>query len=380
MIINLKRHAFVVTLIISAIAKSLSASPAVLHETDVFTSGSEGYAIFRIPTITKSQKGTLLGFAEGRKNNGSDTGDIDIVLKRSLDNGKSWSDVITVWDDGENTCGNACPVVIRDSGRILVVATRNLGTDHEKEIMAGTSEDGRRVFSMFSDDDGLTWSTPKDITKQVKKDHWRWYATGPVHGIQMQNGRVVIPANHSDHSDPNTTGTATYQSHIIYSDDAGDTWQLGGTIGKMTNESTVAELPDGSLVQNMRSYHGLNRRAVSFSKDGGKTWSGIYLDPELIEPVCQGALIRYDVNGKSYFAFTNPASKKRENLTLRISNDGYRSWNQSILVNSGFSAYSDMVITSNGNLGCFYESADSNGKSYGKITFKLINSIMIFND
>ena len=137
---------------------------------DIFQKGQDGYACFRIPAIVKSKNGTLLAFAEARKNSCSDTGNIDLVLKRSEDGGKTWSSTITIWDDGDNVCGNPAPVVDQKTGRILLVSCWNLGEDHEKEIIDKTSKDSRRIYVLYSDNDGKSWSTPKDITSSVKLD------------------------------------------------------------------------------------------------------------------------------------------------------------------------------------------------------------------
>ena len=209
--------------------------------TDIFQKGQDGYACFRIPAIVKSKNGTLLAFAEARKNSCSDTGNIDLVLKRSEDGGKTWSSTITIWDDGDNVCGNPAPVVDQETGRILLVSCWNLGEDHEKEIIDKTSKDSRRIYVLYSDNDGKSWSTPRDITSSVKRSDWTWYATGPCHGIQLQNkkhkGRLVVSANHM------VAGTKSYHSQLIYSDDKGDTWKLGGVVKKHGgNESSVVEL------------------------------------------------------------------------------------------------------------------------------------------
>ena len=166
----------------------------------VFKSGSNGYNTFRIPSIIKTKTGSLLAFAEGRKNNASDSGDIDIVIRRSEDNGKTWGDLIIIRDDGENVCGNPSPVLDKKTGNIFLLSTWNLGRDTESMIINETSEDTRRIYVMSSRDGGISWSEPKEITKDVKKDNWTWYATGPVHGIQIQNGsysgRMIIPCDH----------------------------------------------------------------------------------------------------------------------------------------------------------------------------------------
>ena len=166
----------------------------------LFKSGTEGYQCFRIPAIVTTTEGTLLAFAEGRKKGCSDTGNIDLVMKRSEDNGKTWSNLLVIRDDGENVCGNPAPVVDESTGTIHLLSTWNLGEDPEKKIIEGNSKDTRRVFVMESGDDGKSWSSPLEITSSVKQDHWTWYATGPCHGIQLKEGphrdRLIIPCDH----------------------------------------------------------------------------------------------------------------------------------------------------------------------------------------
>ncbi len=269
-------------------------SPALktVTRTIVFQSGESGYHSFRIPALIVSPKGTLLAFAEGRKNSLSDSGNIDLVLKRSTDQGKTWSQLSVLWNDGENTCGNPCPVIDQSTGRIWLPLTWNHGKDHQKQIKDKTGLDTRRVYMSYSDDDGVTWKTPYEITNSTKKPEWTWYATGPGNGIQLtygkHKGRLVIPCDHNVTLD----GKIVRRSHAIYSDDHGKTWQLSQAIGEKTNECAVVELTDGRLLMNMRSYHGKNRRAIAFSEDGGETWSDVTLDQALIEPVCQASLIR----------------------------------------------------------------------------------------
>ncbi|MFA5735250.1 MAG: sialidase family protein, partial [Proteiniphilum sp.] len=193
----------------------------------IFRASTEGYSCFRIPAVVKSKKQTLLAFAEGRKRNCKDEGDIDLVLRRSTDNGKSWSPLIMVWDDRDNTCGNPSPVVDPETGRIHLLMTWNLGEDNIGEINTGTSTDTRRVYHSYSDDDGLTWSTPREITSMAKESSWGWYATGPCHGIiltrEPYRGRIVIPCDYIEVG----AGRRQY-SHVIYSDDKGITWRIGG--------------------------------------------------------------------------------------------------------------------------------------------------------
>lgn len=327
--------------------------PTPLTETDVFVSGSEGFHTYRIPSLIVTLDGTVLAFSEGRESV-SDSGDIDIVLRRSLDSGATWEPLQVVVDMGGDTAGNPCPVVDRETGTLWMPFTGNLGVDSEQEIIAGTSEGTREVYVTRSDDDGLTWSTPTLITGQVKRPEWTWYATGPGRGIQLADGRFVIPCNHTDGTHPTVDPNFSY-SHVITSDDRGMSWQLGGIVaGGKTNESQVAELDDGSLVLNMRAYHPEHRRAVARSFDRGETWSPLTLDPALVEPICQGSLIGHD--GRLFFS--NPASWTRVNMTVRRSTDGGETWDASKSIYPDISGYSALSALPDGNLGCLYERGD----------------------
>ena len=323
----------------------------------LFKAGDSGYACFHIPAIVKTGKGTLLAFAEARKKGCSDTGDIDLVLRRSTDAGKSWSSLQIVWDDGENVAGNPAPVVDNETGAIFLLCTWNLGNDHESRIIDQTSLDTRRIYVMQSGDDGSNWSQAKEITSTVKLPSWTWYATGPVHGIQLKSkpykGRLIIPCDHIE------AGTKKYFSHVIYSDDHGSTWNLGGTTPQdQVNECTVAELPDGRLMLNMRNYDRRQKnRKVSISGDGGVSWTDLRDDPKLIEPICQAALLDITFKGRrKVLGFLNPSdSLLRRNLELKLSSDEGQSWWVLSTVHAGSSAYSDLVQVNRQELGCLYE-------------------------
>ncbi len=381
-----------------AVKKTDTAS--AIESVDVFVSGQDGYHTYRIPAIVATQQGTLLAFCEARKSGRSDTGNIDTLVRRSTDQGKTWSDSIVVWDDGDNTCGNPAPVVDQSTGTIWLPLTWNLGSDDESEIKAGTSDHPRRVFITHSNDDGLTWAEPTEISQSVRKDHWRWYATGPGNAIQLADrkhaGRLLIPANHSDHSDPNSH---YYRSHVFWSDDHGQSWQLGGVHEDRTNESAVIEREDGSLLQAMRSYHGTNQRAMATSNDGGRSWSKVYLDPALDTPVCQASMLRYPMrrisptgnpqagnpqagntqagnprgddatNDKSRLLFASPKGKKRKNLHVWVSDDEGKTWPISKQIDAGDAAYCNLIALPGGQVGLLYEKG--NYQSITLATFPL---------
>ena len=335
--------------------------PFVSHTNElkyIFKSGSEGYNTFRIPSIITTDSGVVLAFAEGRKNSSSDSGDIDLVLKRSTDGGKTWGDLIVIRDDSTNVCGNPSPVIDRKTGKIFLLSTWNRGDDTEFEIINMTSVDTRRVYVMNSIDEGLSWSKPIEITDKVKKPNWTWYATGPVHGIQIREGskkgRMIIPCDHIE------ANTKKYYSHIIYSDDGGSSWNIGGTTPQdQVNECSVAEIGKGKLILNMRNYDRTQmNRKISISNDYGESWGDIYDDKTLVEPICQASILRYSFKGygRNDLLFINPADKnKRLNMTLRLSNDLGRTWKGEFILHEGPSAYSDITKLRNGNVGCLFE-------------------------
>ncbi|MBJ6366578.1 sialidase family protein [Snuella sedimenti] len=338
----------------------------------LFVPWEEGYACFRIPSVVTTNRGAVLAFCEARKLGCSDTGDIDLVMKKSVDNGLTWSPLRVIWNDNDNVCGNPAPVVDAETGNVHLLATWNNGEDHESEIINGTSIDSRTVFQLTSSDEGETWTQPKDITANVKQDNWSWYATGPVHGIQLKKGvnkgRLVIPCDHIEKDSKH------YYSHVIYSDDHGATWKLGGTTpGHQVNECTVAELSNGDLILNMRNYKRdtTKTRQIAFSKDGGITWENQRFDKQLPEPRCQGALLTVKKGDRNILLFTNPAdTNSRVNMTLSISYDDGLSWNKKIVIHESHAAYSDLTALQNGDILIFYEAGNEN--PYEAIRYKII--------
>jgi len=338
----------------------------------IFKSGSDGYNCFRIPTIIKAKKDVILAFAEGRKKSCSDTGDVDLVYKKSYDNGKTWSSLKVIWDDGGNTCGNPSPVLDKKSGRISLLATWNRGEDKEWQIIDKKSIDTRHVYLIHSNDNGESWTNPKEITSNVKLNNWTWYATGPVNGIQLMNGpnkdRLIIPCDHIE------ADTKHYYSHIIYSDDGGLNWNLGGsTMQHQVNECTVIEFKNGDLLLNMRNYTDDRLRKLSVSKDQGISWGDIFSDESLIEPICQASMINIQRPfKKELLAFSNPNSKNaREKMTIQFSLDQAETWSQKILIHEGPSAYSNLVQLSNNEIACLFEGGIKS--AYEGIAFKKIS-------
>ena len=352
--------------LVSFSALSLGAEPAINPpaQIPVFVSGEGGYDTYRIPALAITANGTLLAFCEGRKGSSADYGDIDLLLRRSTDNGKTWQPAQVLVDDGERTCGNPCPMVDRKTGAVILLITKNNANERESQIMKGEAAP-RTVWVLKSSDDGITWSTPVDISAQTRRPDWRWYATGPCHGIQLADGRLVAPCDHS-------TGPKNedMHAHVLYSDDGGGTWNIGGVAESRTNECAVLELADGSLYLNMRNYRQTRLRAVASSTDKGLNWGVVTDDQALIEPVCQASVLRLSSaaeGGKNRVIFSNPASAKRENMTVRMSYDECKTWPVAKVLWPGPSAYSDLVVAADGQIGCLYERGEKN--PYESIVF-----------
>lgn len=344
---------------------------ATVERLNLWTSGEEGYHTFRIPALVVTASGTLLAFCEGRRDSMWDTGSIDMLVKRSEDGGRTWGPAIPVWRDPGHTCGNPCPVVDRVTGAVWLLMTWNRGDDREREIIAGTSRDTRRAFVTHSADDGRTWAAPREITADVKRPGWTWYATGPGAGIQLERGacagRLVIPC---DFVGP--PGSDWNGSHVLLSDDHGATWRLGGICPqRKVNECEAVELADGRLLINMRNYERTTTcRQVAFSDDGGETWRDPGFDRTLIEPFCQASIRRHSwpAGGKpGVILFSNPASEtERIRMTVRASFDEGKTWPAARVLEEGFSAYSDLAVLPDGTILCLHETGAT--RTYGALT------------
>lgn len=348
-----------------------------------FRAGRAGYASYRIPAVVVTRAGTVLAFCEGRADSARDHGHIDIVLRRSTDGGRTWGPLAVAADNGGHLAGNPAPVVL-DTGRILLVHVRSAATADEDAILRGrvNAADGRRVWVAYSDDDGVTWSSPKDITDQVKKPDWRWYATTPGHAIQLSTGRVVVPGNHSVPPAGTDAGNEAGYSggHCLLSDDRGETWYLGyvdeTTDGHVNaNETTAAELPDGRVYFNTRNDTGGARpaapspgsRADAHSEDGGESLAHPFRpQPGLTAPVCEGSVLQ--LRDPDLLLFSGPADPAaRAAMTLRASADGGTTWRPAHTVDGLPAAYSDLVRIDTGTVGLLYETGDFG--PYETITF-----------
>ena len=360
----------------------------------VFLSGSEGHKSYRIPAIISLPNGDILAFCEGRVNGSNDYGDINIVMKRSNDKGKTWSILQTLVDHSSLQAGNPAPVVdLTDpsfpNGRIFLFY--NTGNNHESEVRKGNGL--REVWYKTSTDNGKTWSEAVNITLQVHRpkqpqvnsaynfsEDWRSYANTPGHAMQFKNGkykgRIYIAANHSA-GNP-LPRYADGRAFGYYSDDHGRTFHLSDDISTQGgNEATAAELSNGKLMINARNQMGnIKARIIAISNNGGQKWDTTYFDNNLPDPVCEGSILTIGKKkNKSILAFCNAADTvQRNNLTLRISYDEGTTWKKNILIDKSptpdkgrdYTAYSDIVDLGKNKIGVLYERA-----GYSEITFTI---------
>ncbi|MFE0377991.1 exo-alpha-sialidase [Streptomyces inhibens] len=349
-----------------------------------YRAGTEGYTSFRIPAVVRARSGAVLAFAEGRVSSAADSGDIDLVLKRSMDGGRTWGPLQIVARNGTGTAGNPAPVVLA-GGRVLLLQVHNAADATEDRIRRGRvpPADGRRVRLQHSDDDGASWSPPREITDQAKLPQWRWYATGPGHALRLRHGpyagRLIVPANHSTPpTAPEDTGAEPRYNggHALLSDDDGANWRIGyrdsGTDPAVApNETTAAELPDGSVYLNARNEAAAAwRRVDAVSTDGGEHLLRPFRPQAgLAGPACQGSALH--LGDRDALLFSGPAHPAaRALMTLRTSRDAGLTWRHAHTVAGLPAAYSDLVRLDRGSVGLLYETGDFS--AYSTITFRRI--------
>jgi Neuraminidase (sialidase) len=343
------------------VALLLGAAPATaaepeLQKTDLFRAGEGGYVVYRIPGLVATKTGTLLAYCEARKDGVADWGRIDVLLRRSTDGGATWSEprrmaeLPPAWEKIPE---------VREAGGItvnnpLAIADETTGVVHFLYCV-----EYARCFYVRSDDDGVTFSKPVEITATFKRFRpeydWKVIATGPGHGIRLQNGRLLVPVwlSTSAKGPHHPSCVAT-----VYSDDGGKTWERGEIVVRPPaladpSEAAVAELSDGRVMLNIR-HEGAQRRAVSVSPDGATGWSEPRLDEALPDPVCMASMAQ-SARGLLFCNLDNGADRERKNLTLKLSRDAGRTWNVLRRIEPARSGYSDLAVGSDGTVYCLYE-------------------------
>ncbi|WP_019073083.1 sialidase family protein [Streptomyces hokutonensis] len=350
-----------------AAAQTTSPTPEFDQQVLFKASQDPGYACFRIPAVVKTNDGTLLAFAEGRVLNCGDAADIDIVVKRSTDDGATWSPLQVVNRGGGDTHGNPAPVVDRRTGRILLAETYNTGRTDSASCSVPCD---RTPHLQYSDDDGLTWSQPRDLSDEILPPKWNsWYATGPVHGIQLtrgkHKGRLVFGVNTETWDGTRVTAN---NAALIVSDDGGDHWRIGatdsypiaadGTWRQKPSELTMTERTDGSILVSGREQDGtdLGHRTQAVSRDGGDSFTAPFRDlPGLYAPQVQCATLGL---GSRILLSCDADPDRRRTMMIRSSYDGGRTWDsvdRGTVVTKDWSGYSDMARIDGDTVGLLYE-------------------------
>jgi sialidase-1 len=348
----------------------------LLEKLNLWRAGEGGYALYRIPGLLVTKRGSVLAWCEARKTPRGDWGTIDIQMRRSTDGGRTF--------DAPRTIAN----VEGPKQKNPVALAQKLGTNDEvtynNPVMIADKNGAvhflfcleyMRCFYARSDDDGRTFTPPGEITAtfdQFRPEYnWKVLATGPGHGIQLRNGRLLATVWLSD-----GTGGHAHRPSVnttIYSDDHGKTWRRGAIIIPNTpdwvypSEAVAVELTDGRVLFNSRSESKAHRRLIAYSKDGATNWTTPVFHDELVEPICLGSMIRLSEK-PSRLLFVNPNNltradgketpgmgRDRKNISVRLSTDEGRTWPVTKVLEPGPSGYSDLAVAKDGTILCLYE-------------------------
>jgi sialidase-1 len=298
-----------------------------VQHTELFTPGEEPGRAYRIPAMVVLPGDVLLAFAESRIDAMSDLLDINIVMKRSLDGGKTWSSIQVIEDEDSHTVHSPAPVFDRDTGKVWLPFCKDYQT----------------LYITESDDNGLTWSAARNLSDELGLTQDNWCHNGPGNGIQLTSGRLVIP----------TTQT---EPRVLYSDDHGLTWMLGGPIGN-GSEPQVFERTDGALCANLRNERAAFR-IVACSLDGGGTWGQWSYQKDLPDAGTQASIMRYSTvsdQGRNRILFSNPGAPYRGEFTIRLSYDEGVTWPVKRMVYEGAAGYSQLAVLSDHTILALFE-------------------------
>lgn len=368
-----------ITAAIAAVQTTRAAGP-IIEKINLFTSNKDGYALYRIPGIIVTKAGSVLAYCEARRTGTSDWDTIDLYLRRSTDGGRSWSERRRIADVTGPKTRNPVAIERKQANADDVTYNNPVAiADENGSVHFLFCLEYARCFYLRSDNDGETWSQPLEITNTFqafrREYNWRVLATGPGHGIQLRNGRLIVPVWLSLGTAGN--GHSPSVSSVIFSDDHGLNWRRGdiavpNTPATLNPSETVAvELSDGHVMLNVRNHAPQHRRLVTTSSDGATGWTRPRLDDALVEPVCMASLVRFPwraADHRSRLVFANPhnleradgaakpgGSRDRKNLSIRFSDDDGRTWSVPQPLEPGNSAYSDLAVLPDRTVLCFYE-------------------------
>ncbi len=380
-------------LVIACVWTSAHAAEPMLEQIPMFESATDGYALYRIPGLIVTAKGTVLAYCEARRTGKSDWDTIDIMLRRSTDGGKTFSPRQRIADVPGPHIKNPVALAQKLAEPTDITYNNAVGfADRDGSVHFLFCLEYSRCFYIRSDDDGRTFSKPVEITgtfEKFRSDYdWKVLATGPAHGIQLRTGRLVVPIWLS-------TGTGGHAhrpsvTSTIYSDDHGRTWKAGDVAVPNTdewinpNETVIVELADGRVMLNVRSESLKHRRLVTVSPDGSTGWSTPKFDDALLEPICMASIVRFSAQpdgDKNRILFANPhnlsrldgkdeegKSRDRKNISIKVSYDEGQTWEVNKVLEPSYSAYSDLAVLSDGTILCLYETGRKSDNEKKKST------------
>jgi len=347
--------------LLAGLAASAARAEALPTPIDVYVSGQDGYHAFRIPALEVAPDGSLVAVAEARKYTSADPGmgkqEIDLVCKRSTDDGATWSPMAVIEHAGPLwAAANPATLVDRDTGKLWVFYMRAKPACSTESARPGT--DDLATLARWSADSGKTWSGPVDLTaaaRDMNDKTWRSSTTGPGGALQTRSGRLVV-----------ALWKMPFADLAMFSDDHGLTWRRGqfapGTQGG--DECKIIELADGRLLFDMRQETGPTRWFAD-SSDGGATWT--HLRPGITVTPVACAIKRLTVGGRSWVLWTGPEGMSRKRLVIRTSGDEGLAFPHERLLTDGFAAYSDLVVLKDGSVGVMWERGVK--KNYEFISF-----------
>ena len=318
-----------------------------------------GVSCYRIPAIITAPNGDLVAAIDERVPSCGDlkwSKDINIVIRRSVDNGDSWSEIETVVDYPFGKSASDPSMIVDKVTGAIFLFFNFMDLDNEKDVYC--------LKVMKSMDNGRTWSSPIDITSQIAKSEWhndfKFITSG--RGIQASSGKLL-----------HTLVNLEKGLHLFGSDDHGESWYLIDNPIIPGNESKIVELVDGTWMINSR-INGKGFRFVHTSTDEGATWLS-KPDSSLIDPGCNASIIRFtsikEGADKNRLLFSNAKMKEnRINMTVRISYDEGKSWTKGKTIYNEGSAYSSMSILANGDIGLFFEKDDYQENVFVRLTLE----------
>ena len=338
--------------------------------------GEAGVHTYRIPAMTVARDGTLVVAFDARNQSAGDLpGDIDILVRRSSDLGRTWSAAQRVVDfAGGIGGGDASLLTDRDTGRIFLFyayAPPGVGMFKSNSDRDPASVRTQHPHMIWSDDEGRTWDGPRNLIADIKPEGARGMFATSGHGIQLSAyspapGRLLQPYAWLD-------GNGAMHAGNAYSDDHGKTWRMGPSIGRGLDENKAVELADGRVMQNIRAFRDRTSRLVATSRDGGITFDGAVPDATLVDPRNNADIIRVHpdaapaAHDARMLLFSNTANAgRRVDLTVRLSCDSGQTWPVARVLHPGPAMYSTMVRLPDGTFGIFYENGNGEGMTFAR--------------